>query len=332
MMLICMLAFIIGVVFVIQVVGWSLEDSVGCNYSETAVSVGHPPMASRGARDPFRPDKATPSPSPFLYASGAASEGAPSSGFLPLPTDTGTLAGRRWGTQSMPATPGVFGMGSSGGEHGEGAMFAASPQWRSQPPTTTLQDPSNSQDAICPALILPHGEAHFSVPVEGVLKLGVGQFPVEILGPSGRPLLHARLPAQPVGNAPAAAKGAGRWLELTTTATSRYPHACVGPVTLGSPAIEALEIRGPKGNAYGLLEPGDGGWLAKRGGRVVLRIAGGAHRGLQAFSSDEAMIATATPGGERLSVQVSPGVDALLTLLCMLAVVLMSQNLAGMRQ
>jgi len=56
---------------------------------------------------------------------------------------------------------------------------------------------------------------------------------------------------------------------------------------------------------------------------------------LSASAASGGVVASATPtfgpDGEALRVQVHPGVDALLYLLCMLAVVLMSPELAGLR-
>jgi len=213
-------------------------------------------------------------------------------------------------------------------------------------------------DAICSALIL--GKAHFVVPMEAIRKLSAGQSPVEILGPSSRALLHARLPNFPVGgpNEPGGGDGAGggalgRWLELTTTSKSRYPHACIGPLVLGSVSREPLQIRGPRSEYYGtlvLVRPGC--WQAQRNPRAVLTLSllpppsaaassggaapgqGSAFSGLRFGAASPAgsglaigAVATVALGGvdgQALEVKVAPGVDALLTLLCALAVLLMA--------
>jgi len=213
-------------------------------------------------------------------------------------------------------------------------------------------------DAICSALIL--GKAHFVVPMEAIRRLSAGQSPVEILGPSSRALLHARLPNFPLGgpNEPGGGDGAGggalgRWLELTTTPKSRYPHACIGPLVLGSVSREPLQIRGPRSEYYGtlvLVRPGC--WQAQRNHRAVLTLSlvplpsgaassggaapgqGSAFSGLRFGAESSAgsglaigAVATVALGGvdgQALEVKVVPGVDALLTLLCALAVLLMA--------
>jgi len=153
---------------------------------------------------------------------------------------------------------------------------------------------------------------------------------VQILGPSGRPLLHARLPT--VGPDAPGGPRPGRWLELSTTPRSRYPHACVGPLPLGAPANEVVEIRGPRGDAYGTLEWRGTDWCAKRNGRIVLIVEKSDRGGLSASAQSGSYIAQATPDADAdlVRVQVSPGVDALLTLLCMLAVMLMTPEAAGL--
>lgn len=281
-LLIFMLAFVIGLVFVIQVVGWSMEGKDPGDFGRQ------------------RPEKLLGAPLP----------GYASSALLPMTSERGFERGL--GTPSRP-----------------GSTTSALPP--SGSPSLSHGEDADRTDAICPALILPHGEARFTIPAESVRRLALGEYPVEILGPSGRPLLHARLPAEPVGGV-STSLGPGRWLELTTTPTSRYPHACVGPLLLGSRSSQPLQIRGPRGDAYGILEAREGAWCAQHGGRVVLRIESLPEGGLQASGADFNVIAMASPnGGQALQVQVNPGVDALLTLLCMLAVVLISPDLAGWR-
>lgn len=195
-----------------------------------------------------------------------------------------------------------------------------------------VSDAEDSMDAICPALILPQGEALFSILADSMRRLGLGQYPVEVLGPSGRQLLHARLPAQPAGGMLSTNPGPGRWLELTSTAKSRHPHACVGPLPLAAAARMPLEIRGPRGDVYGSLEHTGSGWSARRKARVILTIEpceGGVFR---AVAPDRGVVATASPNVEHaLIIQVNSGVDALLALLCLLASVLMTPDLSGFR-
>lgn len=45
-----------------------------------------------------------------------------------------------------------------------------------------------------------------------------------------------------------------RWLQLSTTSNSRFPHCCAGPLEVASDAM--VEIRGPRGDRFGTLEKG----------------------------------------------------------------------------
>ena len=45
-----------------------------------------------------------------------------------------------------------------------------------------------------------------------------------------------------------------RWLQLSTTSNSRFPHCCAGPLEVASDAT--VEIRGPRGDRFGTLEKG----------------------------------------------------------------------------
>ena len=47
---------------------------------------------------------------------------------------------------------------------------------------------------ICPGLSLLQGAAQFRIPTKALETLQQGHFPVQVLGPSGKPLLHAWLP------------------------------------------------------------------------------------------------------------------------------------------
>lgn len=47
---------------------------------------------------------------------------------------------------------------------------------------------------ICPGLSLLQGAAQFRIPTASLETLRSGQFPVQVMGPSGKPLLHAWLP------------------------------------------------------------------------------------------------------------------------------------------
>uniref|UniRef100_A0A7S4SAH9 Uncharacterized protein n=1 Tax=Alexandrium monilatum TaxID=311494 RepID=A0A7S4SAH9_9DINO len=209
---------------------------------------------------------------------------------------------------------------------------------------------------ICPKLMLPHGAAQFRIPMDSIRKLRSGTFPIEVYGSSKDPLLHAWLPrlgslagvptddcsadagCGPAGRA-APTRGQGLWLQLTTTSTCRHPHACVGPLYLrGMSAVEqpeAVQILGPGGARYGTFQPSEDSWRVMCNGIVVLTVTTSLpFPHLSALDSKGHPVASAGQqrwsimGTDALIVQVSQGSDALLALLCMLAVVLVSVDLA----
>jgi len=379
MILLFMVAFLIGAVFVIQVVSIATEPKeadapVGASLS--SLPLGRP-RQDRGPRypgavptsslmppgtgsdhvhsaresfasqvsglSPMYPQQDMPAPSPATHR---ASEGA----LFPMPRSSGSGGAQRTLDYYPPGGAYQPPEGSSGA--------LETPFSRTSRTDTSLEGASRLPDAICPALILPHAEAQFCLTLESLRRLSAGKCPVQILGPSRKPLLHARLPAAPPGAPPATATGGGAtcWLELSTTATTKYPHACVGPLRLpgsepgggGAGGRQTLEIRGPRGDKYGTLDQNGSGWSAMHGGRMVLFInIAPQGNALTATSMSSNPVATANlipaadaaaPGrptseadGPALKVQVQPGVDALLYLLCMLAVVLVAPELAALR-
>lgn len=226
-------------------------------------------------------------------------------------------------------------------------------------PHVVLSRPSRPAP-ICPKLMLPHGAAQFQIPMDSVRKLRSGVFPIQVLGASGAPLLHAWLPRLPLIRErqveeedcldPACASGRpaaggqegprsqGLWLQLTTTRTSRHPHACIGPLVLGhAPGLqqEAVQILGPGGKGYGTFEQTEDGWKVVCEGSVALTVTSAfPFPHLTALDFEGNAVAScgqkrwSIAGADALVVQVSQGADALLALLCMLAVVLMSVDIA----
>lgn len=237
--------------------------------------------------------------------------------------------------------------------HVNGPHYSRPATWRSAA-QSTLGPPVAT---LCPALILPYGVAQFRIPVDSLHNLREGSLPVPILGPSGMSVLHAWLSrgagfvnatpppgAAPhdVPDGPMVPGGSGRrWLMLTTTTTSKHPHAKVGPFDLHCVADEPLEIRGPHNDLYGTLQCGERGWGVMHHGALVFFIdTSFPYPHLSAFGADGRPLATAAhsrgrtdekslhgaPDIECLTVSAKPGSDALLALLCCLAVVLMSPD------
>merc|ERR1719478_1584449 len=103
---------------------------------------------------------------------------------------------------------------------------------------------------ICPSLILPHTEARFMIQMDHLLSLTTG--PVDILGTSGRKLLHALVCDSPDGR---------RCLMLSSCGCEDDPRTCIftspGQSTQEVPS-EVFEVFGKAGKFYGWLEIVDG--------------------------------------------------------------------------
>lgn len=111
---------------------------------------------------------------------------------------------------------------------------------------------------ICPSLILPNTEARFLIPMENLLRPNPGV--LDILGTSGRKLLHAAVEDSPGGQ---------KMLSLASVGCEGDPRAriCTTP-------SEVMQIYGKRQRFYGTLEPraGVGGALVKCDGYHVMTI------------------------------------------------------------
>jgi hypothetical protein len=182
---------------------------------------------------------------------------------------------------------------------------------------------------ICPSLILPHTEARFMIQMDHLLRQTTG--PVNILGTSGRKLLHALVCDSPDGR---------RCLMLASCGCEDDPRTCIFTPTDTS---QALEVFGKAGKFYGWLElPGrNQGVLLYSGDageqKPVLQIEMGNPQDLRMSAStmDGRLLASAgrnvgvgsqqfsSQGSDSWKMQVKPGVDAVLITSCMLALILL---------
>mmetsp|Transcript_67732 Transcript_67732/g.141566 ORF Transcript_67732/g.141566 Transcript_67732/m.141566 type:complete len:488 (-) Transcript_67732:48-1511(-) len=311
--LIYMTVAIVGVILFLQVAGWSLDNSDHhCSRSRYQSSDSR--ASGSSCKNPPNPPHGSQSRHSLPHEVQRR----------PFQTPAGTEKSLRSAPASaLPVVPNL-----SAKSLASTASRAPSMSWVAQ---LQASEADASSDILCPALILPQGKAQFSISYESLQRLGQGYYPAEILGPTGRQLLHARVPPHS-GTDASPTFSDQRWLEMTTTATSRYPHACVGPIPLESsgPLSCPLEIRGPRGDTFGLLEQRGPTWCSVRNGRVLLTLEPEVGTGrVMAFSraegSDQSTVAAiAAPDGAMLRLQVSPGVDALLALLSFLAVALLA--------
>jgi len=220
------------------------------------------------------------------------------------------------------------------------AMRSGSPLLPVRRPTLPLQGPkrqgsSSSIPHICPALILPGNDAPlFRVPVSSIKQLqsSGNDNAAEILGPSGRPLLHARCIR--TASHPGIGKAypdMGPWLEVSTTPKSRHPHATIGPLQdMQGYGEQALAIYGPGCVLYGSMGMQNDVWRVNYQGEHLFRIVGpGPDYLLCATSLKNENIATMVKsegGKDSLVLRANPGEDVLLAMTCMLAVTIKMQS------
>jgi len=325
-LLVFMLAAIVMVVFVIQTISFSMEDKTAKDDQKISGWGRYDRPRPASSRDWNRALQPSPG-NPYMQTFGPDGQerdtvGAPSS--LPpltMPHSQRSSIASRPGSQLNLGPEASLRSYSSQNLQPRTLDPRGSEAMRTGSLSRSSQAGVPDTAAMCPNLILAHAEAQFSIPTDSLRLLGTGSGPVGVLGgQTGRPLLHARFSPPMDGSA-------GLWLELSTTATSRFPHCSAGLLRLrSSEANEKLVIRGPKGETFGKLEQTSGGWQLLRRGQLMMSIF--SDPGGLTATADGNSIATATGHGDALRVQVSPGVDPLLTLLCMLAITLISPDLS----
>lgn len=191
---------------------------------------------------------------------------------------------------------------------------------------------------LCPALI-PHIQgAQFQVGLDALRLLRQGVSPAQVVGPVDAPQMHVWLVRDDGGHFGAGGLShggrSGLWLELTTSPTRRDVLASIGP--LEDSGQEPVEICGPGGLRYGQLESSRRGCHVVRHGATVLTVASsGPFPNLKVSATNGSTAAAAAPsvvgaakGVQALVVHTFPGADAPLALLCVLAAVAMSPELA----
>jgi len=223
----------------------------------------------------------------------------------------------------------------------------------------TRPEPLPPAPRICPSLTLPAGVEQFRIPASSLSRLRAGDLAVEILGSDDKPLLHAGFPLRAVENEKGqiAYNKVGRWLQLTTSATSKQPHVIVGPLPVynqggSSPggfenvqvrglygaATERvpIEIYGPSNARYGALSRKADKWhvfyRATQGPEqlVMSMHAAMPFPGFSAYSKDGKQMAIANlhllgteySSADMLTITVKRGFDHMLILSTMLAVML----------
>lgn len=181
---------------------------------------------------------------------------------------------------------------------------------------------------LCPTLVMPMSEALLGIQMYELAQLSA-EGELTIVGISGKPLLRAEI--KKVGNA--------RTLEIAMPEQNSIPRATILPSSLSSSQVNlgsrALEIRGMRGAFYGVLEMrSSGACYVVKDGQTVLTIDGDAESlQLSLKSSVGLQLASVRcstelfEGVDHVEVRVEPGVDTVLVVAVVLAVLLLSPYL-----
>jgi hypothetical protein len=186
--------------------------------------------------------------------------------------------------------------------------------------------------AICPFLVLPHCETFLAVPIN---QLVAGAKTVEVLGLSGSALLRVTIKDASVG----------RVIEVSMSPQQSPALATITEAPEHGPRAGMMEIKACKGGSgaahYGWLRPsknyfGSTCHVLQSGGDDVMTVVTDASQGscqLYAGGNGDLLAQAYRSGdGERifnaedLEIRVTPGMDAVLALLCVPAIALFGQG------
>lgn len=196
---------------------------------------------------------------------------------------------------------------------------------KTMPPTAQFVADSNPPP-ICPSLVLPTNEARFMISLDDLQAAVTGNLgPIDIKGLSGQKLLHGVLEDVP---------GIGRRLSIAWIKCESEPRAIIVPCNSFSHTLY-----GRDNEEYGTLEfVGVRAVLKKNGNPVMVLDAGDPNEILYTASRmDGRVLASAgrqpnpLEGEEDTEIwrlQVRPGIDAILVMVCMLSVMLLPRRLA----
>lgn len=186
------------------------------------------------------------------------------------------------------------------------------------PPTAqVLLDPP----PICPSLVLPTNEARFMIPLDLLQAVMQGlQGTMDICGLSGQKLLHGVLED---------VLGVGRRLSIASVKCELDPRATIVPRN-----SFCYVLHGRDHQEYGTLESVGGRMVLKQAGNPVMFLDAGDSNGLHytATRIDGRVLASAGRQPNPLEdqenndiwrLQVRPGIDAILVMTCMLAIMLL---------
>lgn len=191
-----------------------------------------------------------------------------------------------------------------------------------RPPEVTGSAPRRPPP-LCPMLVLPHCESFFSVPVD---QLVAGTSTVEILGLSGNALLRSTVKDTEEG----------RVIEVSMSPPRSPALASISEAPSSGPQAGCRHLKGSRGRYYGWLRPTTSGYVLRCGEDDVMTVMTSRSTGqlqLYAGSSGD-MLAQASRSGdgegifaaEDLEVRVTPGMDAVLAILCVISAALFAEG------
>jgi len=176
---------------------------------------------------------------------------------------------------------------------------------------------------LCPMLVLPHCESFFAVPID---QLVAGVTTVEILGLSGNALLRSTVKDTEEG----------RVIEVSMSPPRSPPLASISAPTTAGPRAGLRQLKGSRGKHYGWLCPIANGYGLRCGEDDVMTVIPSSSSGqlqLYAGSSGDLLAqASRSSDGEGifapedLEVRVTPGMDAVLAILCVVSAALFAEG------
>mmetsp|Transcript_143192 Transcript_143192/g.249734 ORF Transcript_143192/g.249734 Transcript_143192/m.249734 type:complete len:442 (-) Transcript_143192:186-1511(-) len=179
---------------------------------------------------------------------------------------------------------------------------------------------------VCPSLIVPACESRYAIALSEIVNASAteGEGLLNISGGQDHTLIFEAF---------VRAKGADRCLEIRTPGKTSFGEvlASIGNSRIQNSCI--LDIVGQSGSYYGLLEiQGTGQCVITRHGKPVMTLDGDSDElNLWLSSTGGQELASAKCSGDRVQtndvdILVQPGMDAVLALACILAVLLFSPN------
>jgi len=203
----------------------------------------------------------------------------------------------------------------------------ASLEWKPEQASRTSMKLKRCPSPLCPSLVLPSRMSGFTIPMSEILDASES---------SGVLNISSALSHTALLQASVCANGANRRLEIKTTEPGAPVRASIGNSRTQRPgpnSINMFDIYGQGGSYYGLLDIRiSGSCIITRHGQPVMTIDGDPEElnlWITSAGGEDVATAKCTNEGlgelesvEHVDIRVQPGMDAVLALACILAVLL----------